>query len=171
MWQQQMQLMETFHNDMVMMVQMFIAMHREFQASVRDELAQVQKLTKELGRLNAKLGLSPERDEAGAVSKADRAAPKARAAPRSAPPAPKPSARADAKAAAAPSGEKQTEPKDKQRPTGRSPKISSDHKETAPGPETRLDAPDMYADLTRRITQLQRERRGYWQRILKSING
>ena len=29
----------------------------------------------------------------------------------------------------------------------------------------------MYADLTRRITELQKERRGYWQRILKTING
>ena len=54
-WQQQMQLMESFHNDMTMMVQMFIAMHREFQDSVRDELERVQKLTRELSRLNARL--------------------------------------------------------------------------------------------------------------------
>jgi hypothetical protein len=35
----------------------------------------------------------------------------------------------------------------------------------------RMESSEMYADLTRRITQLQRERRGYWKRILKAING
>ena len=29
MWRQQMQMMESFHNDMILMVQMFVAMHRE----------------------------------------------------------------------------------------------------------------------------------------------
>jgi hypothetical protein len=29
---------------------------------------------------------------------------------------------------------------------------------------------ETYADLTRRITELHRERRGYWERILKAIN-
>src|SRR5262249_35065355 len=64
MWQQQMQLMETFHNDMIMMVQMFIAMHREHLAAVRGELDHVQKLTRELTRLNARLGRLPESAEA-----------------------------------------------------------------------------------------------------------
>jgi hypothetical protein len=30
---------------------------------------------------------------------------------------------------------------------------------------------ELYADLTRRITEIQRERQGYWQKILKVING
>ena len=48
MWQQQMRLMESFHNDMIMMVQMFFAMHREHMASVREELDRVEQLTREL---------------------------------------------------------------------------------------------------------------------------
>src|SRR5262249_49702320 len=56
MWQQQMQLMETFHDEMPMMVRMFIAMHREPLAAVREELARVQHLTRELTRLNARMG-------------------------------------------------------------------------------------------------------------------
>src|SRR5262249_2613520 len=36
MWHQQMRMMESFHNDMIMMVQMFFAMHREHLASSRD---------------------------------------------------------------------------------------------------------------------------------------
>ena len=55
MWQQQMQMMESFHNDMVLMVQMFVAMHREHSASFRHELDQVQQLTQELRDLQAKL--------------------------------------------------------------------------------------------------------------------
>ena len=55
MWQQQMQMMESFHNDMIMMVQMFVAMHREHLASVRDELDRVEQLTRELSDLQAKL--------------------------------------------------------------------------------------------------------------------
>ncbi len=98
-WQQQMQLMETFHNDMAMMVQMFVAMHREFQSSVREELARVQQLTRELGRLNARLGQIPQREQAGTAAEAARAEPKARAAPpgpkpRGAPTRPRPNFRA-----------------------------------------------------------------------------
>ena len=59
MWQQQMQMMQAFHNDMLMMFQMFVAMHREHLGSVRDELDRVQQLTQELTRLNARLGQLP----------------------------------------------------------------------------------------------------------------
>ncbi len=63
MWHQQIQMMQSFHNDMVMMFQMFVAMHREHLGSVRDELDRVQELTRELTRLNAKLGQLPESAE------------------------------------------------------------------------------------------------------------
>ena len=64
MWQQQMRLMESFHNDMIMMVQMFFAMHREHLASAREELDRVEQLTRELSALQARLREpteSPER--------------------------------------------------------------------------------------------------------------
>ena len=76
MWQQQMQLMETFHRDMAMMVQMFVAMHREFQASVRGELDRVQELTRELSRLNKRLNQLPEPAGAGPAPEASRSKPK-----------------------------------------------------------------------------------------------
>ena len=59
MWQQQMQMMQAFHNDMVMMFQMFVAMHRDHLDSVRDELNRVEQLTRELTRLNARLAQFP----------------------------------------------------------------------------------------------------------------
>ena len=34
-----------------------------------------------------------------------------------------------------------------------------------------MSGTEVYSHLTRRITELQRERQGYWQRILKVING
>ena len=55
MWQQQMQMMESFHQDMILMVQMFVAMHREHRVAIRDELDRVQKLTRKLSVLQAKL--------------------------------------------------------------------------------------------------------------------
>ena len=54
-WQQQMQVMESFHKDMILMVQMFVAMHREHVVSVRDELDRVQQLTRELSELQRDL--------------------------------------------------------------------------------------------------------------------
>ena len=65
MWQQQMQLMESFHNDMILMVQMFVAMHREHLASVRDELDRVQQLTRELSDLQAKLAQASRSADGG----------------------------------------------------------------------------------------------------------
>ena len=55
-WQQQIQVMESFHKDMILMVQMFVAMHREHVVSVRDELDRVQQLTRELSELQRESG-------------------------------------------------------------------------------------------------------------------
>ncbi len=163
MWRQQMQLMETFHNDMAMMVQMFVAMHQEFQGSVQAELERVQQLTRELGRLNARLGrlektggpaasAPPERN-ARTPSKEARS--ESRVVPR-----PQPEARQQA-----------TTPRQHAAPgiSGRPEPIPE--APVGAGSPPRRESPELYADLTRRITELQRERRGYWQRILKTING
>lgn len=163
-WQQQIQLMESFHNDMMMMVQMFVAMHREFRSSIRDELKQVQKLSEQLVRLNEQLLQAPGPAEAGAEPKAardpsperaGRPAPqvsgKPRVAPTTAPPAGSPAARPGE------TGKRAERPRIRPEPA-------------APTPP-RLESTEMYADITRRITEIQRERRGYWQRILEVING
>jgi hypothetical protein len=172
MWQQQMQLMETFHNDMAMMVQMFIAMHREFRASVRAELERVQHLTRELSRLNARLGRLPQAAETGpakpAAPQEGRARPihrEARSGPEAGP-HPRSAHRAGAPTGREPEG-RRPDP----RPAGRSAPIPEGPGQAGAGPTPRRESAELYADLTRRITELQRERRGYWQRILKTING
>jgi hypothetical protein len=145
---------------MMMMVQMFVAMHREFQSSVRDELKRVQKLTQELNRLNARLLQAPEvtgtdpKPEAGRPAGQSRTIPREkRPAPEA--PAPRPAGRDDGAAAS--------------RPRKRG--DESRQEDAPPGPKLRKEGTEVYADITRRITELQRERRGYWQRILKAING
>ena len=67
MWQQQMRMMESFHNDMIMMVQMFFAMHREHLASAREELERVEQLTRELSALQARLREPTESPDAGPI--------------------------------------------------------------------------------------------------------
>jgi hypothetical protein len=159
-----MQLMETFHNDMAMMVQMFIAMHREFQGSVRAELDRVQQLTRELGRLNARLSRLEKPGDIGQAAAAARPEGKVRPVGEK--------ARSESRHASPP----QTAPRQKgatahqhaaREASGRPEPPAG----TGPGSPPRRESPDLYAELTRRITQLQRERRTYWQRILKTING
>jgi pSer/pThr/pTyr-binding forkhead associated (FHA) protein len=171
-WQQQMQLMETFHNDMAMMVQMFIAMHREFQGSVRAELERVQRLTRELGRLNARLGQLPEPSGAGPARETVHPEKKARTVPGAGPSGPeaRPHPRKAQRADAATGREPKSRHTDPVR-AGRSAPTPEDPGQVGSGPIPERESAEMYADLTRRITELQRERRGYWQRILKTING
>ncbi len=170
MWQQQMQLMETFHRDMAMMVQMFVAMHREFQGSVRGELDRVKE---------AHQGAEPVERAAEPAPRAGGRRPgpgcgplerRCGPAPRNDPPGP------DAKprtGAARPAAEpaRTFAPRTKamipaSMATPRRMPANRGHPQPAPKPAS----PEMYADLTRRITQLQRERRGYWERILKTIS-
>lgn len=167
-WQQQMQLMESFHNDMMMMVQMFVAMHREFQTSVREELRRVQKLTQELSRLNARLLEAPE--ATGTVPKPEASRPGAPA--REKRPAPAPTApprQADPGDAANGSGSRSKRPAPG--PTDRPAPKPEAREDAGQAPKPPRESAEMYADITRRITELQRQRRGYWQRILKAING
>ncbi len=152
MWQQQMQLMEAFHNDMAMMVQMFIAMHREFQGSVRAELERVQHLTRELARLNARLGRLPDPSGAGPD--------------REAKPHPRKAQRADAA-----TGREARSPDADPGRAGRAAPMPEEPTKAGAGAIPVRESAEMYADLTRRITELQKQRRGYWQRILKTING
>ena len=171
MWQQQMQLMESFHNDMVMMVQMFVAMHREHQATVRDELGRVQQLTKELTRLNAQLAHLPAPGPARPSPEASRKASSGEPASPAVSPKPESSPRArSAQRSTEETSRKPPEPAEK--PRKKRPAAAPEEKE---GPLTAampaMSGPEMYAHLTRKITDLQRERQGYWQRILKVING
>jgi hypothetical protein len=150
---------------------MFVAMHREFQGSVREELARVEKLTRELDRLNARLGelpglaaSGPEDPPAGARPEAGDV--RSERPTKRRPDTAAPVERGPAHGAAEP--RRPTRPKPEPEHAGPAP---ADRRPPSARPTARIDSTDMYADLTRRISQLQRERRGYWQRILKAING
>jgi hypothetical protein len=166
MWQQQMQLMESFHNDMILMVQMFVAMHREHLASVRHELDMVQRLTGELGVLQGKITESQQSGHAG-VDRPSREPGSDRALDRKRKSA-KPLAAKDVERANR-TGRKVTEPADGATAAGA--KLPSAKRSTPPeSPEAVARGSELHSVLTERIAQLQRERQGYWQRILSTIN-
>jgi pSer/pThr/pTyr-binding forkhead associated (FHA) protein len=173
MWQQQVQLMETFHNEMIMMVQMFIAMHRESLSSVRGELDRVQQLTQELNLLNAKLGQGDGSGEAGPASETGRRRSDTAELPHTHAPVRNPDSLPSAsERKSGPSRPGPSEKVDDARPSRRPGTKRDDPKRRRPdAPAPEFAAAELYANLTRRITELQRERQGYWQKILKAING
>jgi pSer/pThr/pTyr-binding forkhead associated (FHA) protein len=172
MWQQQMQLMESFHNDMILMVQMFVAMHREHVASVRHELDMVQKLTGELSELQAKLA-----DRSSATPGADRTA-------RSGLPSQdresdharnrknrdRKSVSRDhmhrSRAEPTPSSSEERASPPKPKPRSAEPSVLAGSRGSGEGQGSQI-----HAVLTERIAELQRERQGYWQKILSALHG
>jgi hypothetical protein len=165
-WQQQVQMMKGFHNDMQMMFQMFVAMHREHLGSVRNELNRVQELTRELDRLNAKLDRISESPASKAT--ADSGASDVKSADSK--------LRPEVKIRAEGQSEKPTDRTKSGRVRGQTGAIRSPVP-VAKGPESNRPATspttttaDTYADLARRIAEIQRERQGYWKTILKVVN-
>jgi len=170
MWQQQMQMMQSFHNDMVMMFQMFVAMHREHLGSVRDELDRVQQLTRELTRLSARLGQFPGSAETSPPSDAGGQRQESRAVPQVGSPrpegGPRPPRQTGKRTERKPSGNADGKPG----ATSHSAPVAKDPGKSRTTPPPLMSAAETYADLTRRITEIQKERQGYWQSILKAIN-
>jgi len=171
MWQQQMQLMESFHNDMILMVQMFVAMHREHSASVRHELDMVQQLTRELSALQAKTAQAPGSANSGLTAGVDRP-------DRERGPVP---AIDRKKLDKQPLSDQPDQGGNRARPNSTEPagrskaagsKIPSAKGSVPPVSDgTRAEENEqVHALLTQRIAELQRERQGYWQRILSTIN-
>lgn len=173
MWQQQMQMMESFHQEMILMVQMFVAMHREHRVAIRDELDRVQKLTRKLRVLQEKLtqtaGSAEESRSPGAqrpaqnVGKPDRSGRNGTArtqgvkAPDDALPGQNQPAQPPDPIRRSEAGTPITTSTDHTRKAARSPAIAAGHAE-------------LHSHLTQRIAELQRERQSYWQRILTAIN-
>jgi hypothetical protein len=159
MWQQQMRLMESFHNDMIMMVQMFFAMHREHMASAREELDKVEQLTRELSDLQARLREpieSPESSSASAVGRSSK---------------PVPSNSSEERQKRFVTGQSTPETHGRESRTVKSRPKSSKGKPLPRRDEAReLDSAQLHAQLTKRITELQRERQGYWQSIMSKMS-
>lgn len=150
-WQRQMEMMESFHNDMIAMVQAFFALHREHYASVRDEMARVEELTSELDSLRRKLSNG---DSAAAGRAAD---------------SPHPSTAREA----SPSGRdprSQTPEEPAQRPRSATSPGAPEASTRPRGEKTTAAASEMHGLITNRIASLQRERQSYWRRILNQIN-
>ncbi len=170
MWQQQMQLMESFHNDMILMVQMFVAMHREHLASVRHELDMVQQLTGELGNLQAKLAKPSGSAAVGPI--AGRPAHEQRPAQgldhkkkRDRNPVSSDHTNANNRA-------ERTSPRPAVGAGAPSPKVRPAKGSATPMSPSAGDVDDslVHSLLTKRIAELQRERQGYWQRILSALH-
>jgi hypothetical protein len=155
---------------MLMMVQMFFAMHREHLASARDELDRVEQLTRELSSLQAKL-VEPASHGAGLTTGVDRTSRERR-----------PQEHVDGKRSDKESVSR--EPTAAGRPkVPRLPKpagVSGQGRPQRPSPKvpapkasdgaSAADDVELHALLTKRITELQRERQGYWQRIINKMN-
>jgi pSer/pThr/pTyr-binding forkhead associated (FHA) protein len=166
MWQQQMQLMESFHNDMILMVQMFVAMHREHLASVRHELDMVQRLTRELGALQGQVSESPRSNNAGRdrpshKQGADREMDRKKKSSRPLPADAVEHTRTERKATEPAKGARAAGAKSS---SGNGPDLAEPVETPAGG------SAQIHAGLTQRIAELQRERQGYWQRILSTMN-
>jgi hypothetical protein len=179
MWRQQMQIMESFHNDMVLMVQMFAAMHREHLVSVRDELDKVKQLTRELRILQKSLTQAQDSTAAPAapgklasgkpVSKSSEPAQQKQKRHQSksndqAHVMSRPNQPNHKKAHESPASTRQS---DASHPP---PTSAMDSKEGRDGRLTAVDPYELHSVLTKRITELQQDRRGYWQKILGVIS-
>jgi hypothetical protein len=171
MWQQQMQLMEMFHNDMILMVQMFAAMHRQQLESVRHEMDMVQRLTGQLQDLQTKLAEPSNPADVGRVAGTVRATET-----RAQVPAPK-LKKVEKKSASREPDDAANRPESgPARPTAdprrERPKTRTAQESATPDPHgaSDSDGSQVLAHLTRRISELQRERQGYWQRILSALH-
>jgi pSer/pThr/pTyr-binding forkhead associated (FHA) protein len=170
-WQQQMQMMELFHNDMMFMMQMFIAMHGQHLASVRDEIAKVQQLTQELATLQGKLGNrsgSPEVERAGKGDQQARArmpGEPGQQKKRDGQPV-----SGDTQKNAGLQGPNSTPALGAPRAGKHDPRASKGASPPGPKRQAPADPSVVHERLTERIAELQRERQGYWQRILSALN-
>jgi len=173
MWQQQMQMMESFHQDMILMVQMFVAMHREHRVAIRDELDRVQKLTRKLSVLQKKLAQTEGSVEESRSQGVERSEPRVRKPDRS---GRNGTARAQGVKPpddAEPDRGHPSQPPHANRRSGASTPVttSTDHTRKAVGsPAPPTGHAELHSHLTRRIAELQRERQSYWQRILSAIS-
>lgn len=145
--QMQQQLFEQFHQAMMMMFQMFGAMHREQMGLVREELEEIRRLSGELQELRAKateprLAVLPEA-EPGAPPAEEKGEASALAPPRNGAEGPKPRGAATGRAAAAPPGAAE------------------------PGP----DRGEVHDLLLRRMAEIQQERQSRWRKILDLVTG
>lgn len=170
-WNQHIQFLEMVHSEMILMVKMFMTMHREQVGSIRDELDRVQQLTRELETLQAKLAESSNVPRTAATTRLDRgrretpSRSSVDAESEQGPSIPTPSSQTGSRPHRKfPPGEVNSVPgRDKV-----SEAVGSEHPaERASSP---VDMVNLHAQISTRIAELQRERQGYWRTILSVMS-
>lgn len=172
--QMQQQMADQFNQALMMMFQMFSSMHKDQMGLIREELAQIQQLTREQQALQAELAKRP------VASSPDVLAPPFRVVPAvsdTAPglveelghiPFPGPACEAPAPPGAAPVEPTGFVPGAAPRMTGR----ADEGLGRSPTDDTRNVAEDhVHAMLVQRLAAIQDERQTRWQKLLKSVMG
>jgi pSer/pThr/pTyr-binding forkhead associated (FHA) protein len=170
-WQHQMRMMELFHNDMMMMFQMLVAMRGEHLASVRQEVGRVEQLTRELGELQSRLAQPSSEANAGETGGGRSSLPKRGSVSSSS------RKKGEANPASRESKHAGDRPAHASRKSGSDSRAGNNQARSAAGPSPvqperagTADDGQIHEVLTKRIAELQRERQGYWQRILSVLN-
>jgi pSer/pThr/pTyr-binding forkhead associated (FHA) protein len=147
----QQQMMDQFHQTMLVMAEMFTSLHREQTGLVREEMEHLRRITQELTTLQAEL----------ARQKAGEPAPAPTAAPVPVIPAENPEGEPTTTVAVEP-------------PAVTAPPAEPVKFAPANGQEAASPAPapaDVHEWLNRRIVELQEERQGRWQKLLRFVRG
>jgi pSer/pThr/pTyr-binding forkhead associated (FHA) protein len=145
----QQQMMDQFHQSMLMMAEMFTTLHREQTGLVREEMEHLRRITQELTTLQGELA----RQKAG--EPAAPAAPVPVILAENPESEPTTTVAVEPPAVSAPPAEPMKSPPDK-----------------AQGAASPAPAPaDVHEWLNRRIVELQEERQGRWQKLLRFVRG
>jgi len=172
-WNQHIQFLETVHSEMILIVRMFMTMHREQVGSIRDELDRVQQLTRELETLQAKLGEPSSAQPVDPYTRVDRGR-------RETDSRSSVNARNNRRSPDSKSTSRTQSRQHRHSPPGAtatsetegdvaSQKVDSEH--PAEATSSPVDNVTLHTQITTRIAELQRERHGYWRRILSAISG
>ncbi len=171
MWTQHIQFLEMLHSEMILMVKMFMTMHREQAGSIRDELDRVQQLTRELELLQAKLGESSNAAQVDAPAGIERKVPETK--PHLAVKATKERRSLGSTSASRSERREHRKSPDPAVNSGiesAPPSRATDSEPRVEGKSPPVDTVEFHTQITKRIADLQRERQGYWRRILSVIS-
>ncbi|QEH37834.1 FHA domain protein [Aquisphaera giovannonii] len=160
-WQQQMRMMESFHDDMMAFVNNFMLLHGDQSSRLRGELERVEELTRELNSLKEKLTPLPAPTDDRTAARAPASG--ARTAQEPGVAADRPSRKQRLSEPTNDAGPPRPAPSDR----AESPRTDHAAKPPAPSPSP----VDGHGLLAERIISLQRRRQGYWQKLISQIAG
>jgi pSer/pThr/pTyr-binding forkhead associated (FHA) protein len=147
----QQQMLEQFHQTLVMMAQVFGNLHRDQMALIRDELNQLHQVTQELQALHVELARRPAEGGAGPEGPAEGA----------------PAAPAGGTARSAP----EPAPAPAHGPAGAPPEAARGQRPGAPPPLPPPGAEAIHDLLRQRMAALEEERKSRWDKILRFMLG